>query len=64
MTGANWPYVWTRDVAYAADLGLTPLDPARMRNTLDFKTSDRRDHEPDGGPALIRFGGLSAPIAF
>lgn len=52
VTGANWPYVWTRDVAYAADLGLTPIDAARMRNTLDFKISERRDG--GGGPQIIQ----------
>ncbi|GAA2241297.1 hypothetical protein GCM10010401_12560 [Rarobacter faecitabidus] len=42
ITGANWSYVWTRDTAYAAALGLTSLDPLRMRNSLNFKISDRR----------------------
>ena len=36
-TGEKWHYVWTRDLSYAADLGLALLDPARVRNALDFK---------------------------
>lgn len=42
QTGAKWPYVWTRDVSYAADLALARLDPERMRRTLSFKLSDVR----------------------
>jgi len=42
-TGRKWTYVWTRDTAYAADLGLGWLDPARARSSLDFKLSPRRD---------------------
>ena len=38
-TGEKWTYVWTRDLAYAADLGLAALDPARVVNGLLFKTS-------------------------
>ncbi|NVB37448.1 hypothetical protein G6O69_06365 [Pseudenhygromyxa sp. WMMC2535] len=41
-TGRLWHYVWTRDTAYAMDLGLADLDPARARNSLDFKLSERR----------------------
>ncbi|MEU8824608.1 hypothetical protein [Streptomyces sp. NPDC048636] len=47
ITGKSWTYVWTRDVSYSADLGLTPADPERMRNTLAFKLSDRRDGSGD-----------------
>ena len=42
-TGRKWTYVWTRDTAYAANLGLGWLDPARAKSTLDFKLSTRRD---------------------
>jgi len=42
-TGERWPYVWTRDTAYASDLGLAWVDPARARTSLEFKTSPRRD---------------------
>lgn len=42
-TGRLWNYVWTRDTAYAVDLGLAPVDPIRARNSLDFKLSARRD---------------------
>jgi hypothetical protein len=42
-TGELWKYVWTRDIAYSAHLGLASLDPARARNALLFKLSTRRD---------------------
>lgn len=41
-TGEKWHYVWTRDLSYAADLGLAMLDPSRTRNSLDFKVSSFR----------------------
>ena len=41
-TGERWHYVWTRDISYAADLGLGYLDPHRVLNSLLFKTSDVR----------------------
>ncbi|MGO1316026.1 MAG: OmpL47-type beta-barrel domain-containing protein [Cellulomonadaceae bacterium] len=49
ITGKNWSYVWTRDLAYAGDLGLALIDPVRMRNSLDFKLSERRDTETAAG---------------
>jgi len=42
-TGAKWHYVWTRDLAYAANLGLAMLDPERVKNSLEFKLSPYRD---------------------
>jgi hypothetical protein len=42
-TGRLWSYVWTRDTAYSAVLGLSPLDPLRTKNSLLFKLSARRD---------------------
>lgn len=36
-TGEKWHYVWTRDLSYAADLGLALFDPTRVRNSLAFK---------------------------
>lgn len=42
-TGRLWTYVWTRDTAYAADLGLGWVDPARAAASLDFKLSPRRN---------------------
>ena len=42
-TGEKWHYVWTRDLSYAADLGLGLLDPQRVRNALLFKLSGWRD---------------------
>lgn len=47
QTGKDWSYVWTRDVSYSSDLGLAALDPERMRDTLLFKLSDRRDGSGD-----------------
>ncbi|MGA9333972.1 MAG: Six-hairpin glycosidase-like protein [Rudaea sp.] len=48
-TGLKWPYVWTRDLSYAIDLGLWRFDPARARNGLEFKLSDvREDTAPQG----------------
>jgi predicted alpha/beta superfamily hydrolase len=41
-TGEKWHYVWTRDLSYAAHLGLAMLDPQRVRNSLRFKLSGYR----------------------
>ena len=41
-TGEKWHYVWTRDLSYAADLGLAMLDPVRVMHSLDFKLSGYR----------------------
>lgn len=53
QTGEKWTYVWTRDVSYAAHLGLAVLDPARMATTLLYKVSPFRAGLalPDGLPA-------------
>ncbi len=45
-TGEKWHYVWTRDLSYAADLGLALLDPARVRNSLEFKLAGWRKGVP------------------
>ncbi len=45
-TGEKWHYVWTRDLSYAADLGLAMLDPLRVRNSLEFKLSPWRSNVP------------------
>ncbi|MDC0746550.1 MGH1-like glycoside hydrolase domain-containing protein [Polyangium mundeleinium] len=42
-TGRLWKYVWTRDTSYSVALGLSLLDPTRARNSMEFKTSQRRD---------------------
>ncbi len=42
-TGRKWNYVWTRDTAYAANLGLPWVDPIRTKNSLELKISTRRD---------------------
>ncbi len=50
-TGRLWKYVWTRDIAYAAALSLGALDPTRARNSLEFKTSERR---AGGGRQIVQ----------
>jgi hypothetical protein len=40
--GEKWAYVWTRDLSYAAHLSLALLDPSRVKNSLNFKTSKYR----------------------
>ncbi|MTW10854.1 esterase [Pseudoduganella eburnea] len=45
-TGEKWHYVWTRDLSYAASLGLAMLDPIRTRNSLQFKLSGYRGGKP------------------
>ncbi|NRA67224.1 MAG: hypothetical protein HRU19_22260 [Pseudobacteriovorax sp.] len=42
VTGELWPFVWTRDTAFALDLGLSWLDADRGKNSLSFKTSPFR----------------------
>jgi hypothetical protein len=42
QTGEKWTYVWTRDLSYSAYLSLALLDPLRVRNSLQFKTSPFR----------------------
>jgi len=49
-TGLKWPYVWTRDLSYAIDLGLWRFDPARSRNGLEFKLSQARVAGAPPGP--------------
>lgn len=39
QTGRRWTYVWTRDMAYSAGLGLAAMDPERTLASLMFKTS-------------------------
>ncbi len=48
QTGERWPYVWTRDVSFAADLALARLDPVRTRQSLQFKLSTARDGRTPG----------------
>ena len=42
-TGELWNWVWTRDIAYATELGLAWLDPERAANSLLLKLSERKD---------------------
>ena len=46
VTGVKWPYVWTRDVSYAIDLGLWRFDAQRARDSLRFKLSEARAGTP------------------
>ena len=39
QTGEFWTYVWTRDLAYSANLALAGFDPPRTAASLWFKTS-------------------------
>jgi hypothetical protein len=51
-TGELWHYVWTRDLSYAASLGLGMLDPQRTRNSLAFKLAGYRDGVTAGAHAV------------
>jgi len=42
-TGEKWNYVWTRDLSYAANLGLAQFDVKRVINSMDFKISNFRN---------------------
>jgi hypothetical protein len=42
VAGQLWPWVWTRDTAYATDLGLFRFDPLHARSSLEFKLSAER----------------------
>ncbi len=64
QTDARWPYVWTRDVSFAADLALARLDPQRTRQSLQFKLSAARDgHTPGLFVAQDTGSGGSWPIS-
>ncbi|MBZ9604023.1 hypothetical protein [Phyllobacterium chamaecytisi] len=43
QSGERWTYVWTRDTAYAVDLGLAQINPQAAKNSLLFKLSKRRN---------------------
>lgn len=53
-TGAKWHYVWTRDTAYAVNLGLAFVDPERSRNSLEFKVSDKKSVVGGGGMQIVQ----------
>ncbi|MCL2822422.1 MAG: hypothetical protein FWD57_00345 [Polyangiaceae bacterium] len=61
-TGRIWNYVWTRDTAYAVDLGLAGMDPTRSQNSLEFKLSERRS---GGGMQIVQDTGTggSYPVS-
>lgn len=51
-TGEEWTWVWTRDLAYASDLGLAWLDASRARRSLAFKLS--RPKDGIGDPTVVQ----------
>ena len=53
-TGAKWHYVWTRDTAYAVNLGLALVDPERSKNSLEFKISDKKSIVGGGGTQIVQ----------
>lgn len=53
-TGANWPYVWTRDTAYAVHLGIAFLEPEKSKNSLEFKISSWRDTVGGGNMQIVQ----------
>ncbi len=57
-TGEYWHYVWTRDLSYAASLGLGMLDPRRVRNSLEFKLSAYRSGVTPGASVAGSSDGL------
>ena len=65
VTGLKWAYVWTRDLAYAVDLGLWRFDPTRSRNGLQFKLSGVREVSAPQGlyPMQDTGSGGSWPIS-
>ena len=50
-TGALWNWVWTRDIAYATELGLAWLDTERAKNSLLFKLSEQKN---GGGLEIVQ----------
>lgn len=64
-TGLEWHYVWTRDTAYAVDLGLAMVDPTRAKNSLNFKISDRKAKAGGGNKQIVQDTGTggSWPIS-
>lgn len=40
LAGANWSTVWTRDIAYAAALGASLVEPTAVRNSLRSRVND------------------------
>jgi len=53
-TGEKWTYVWTRDTAYAVDLGLAMIDPTRSRRSLEFKLSERKSSTGGGDLQIVQ----------
>jgi hypothetical protein len=54
QSGQAWTYVWTRDTAYAIDLGLAQIDPQVSKNSLLFKLSMHRDAARTGLTEIVQ----------
>ena len=54
QTGEKWPWAWTRDTAYAIDLGLATLDPLRARDTVLAKLSALKVGKSGVGPQVVQ----------
>ncbi len=54
QTGRLWQYVWTRDLAYACDLGLARFDPARAVSSLRFKVSSLKAGTKGLSPQIVQ----------
>ena len=50
-TGELWNWVWTRDIAYATELGLAWLDTERAKKSLLFKLSEQKS---GGGLEIVQ----------
>ena len=61
LAGEQWPWVWTRAIAYATDLGLFRFDPKDARTSLEFKLSGLR--ETSGGAASSKARSAAADAA-
>ena len=53
-TGEKWHYVWTRDTAYAAHLGLAAVEPSRTARSLSFKLSGRKASAGGGQVEIVQ----------
>jgi Bacterial alpha-L-rhamnosidase 6 hairpin glycosidase domain len=54
QTGRLWRYVWTRDLAYACDLGLARFDLARAVSSLRFKVSSLKAEVEGVSPQIVQ----------
>ncbi len=50
QSGDEWTYVWTRDTAYAVDLGLAQINPQVAKNSLLVQTVKAPQCNADAWP--------------